>query len=553
MRIIDKLKYRFKILKSFYPYTNGIRKYQFTIAILCLIAMAINFIPPILYKYFIKNVILSLDLEFIIIIIWGYIGVFIISYIIEYLKKIAYYNFVNTALHRIKTKILQYYFTVPYLEYATTDFGDIKMRIEDDTNQIKTFAEHQSLGYIVTLLSMLISLFILFFLNIKLALFSIITVPITLYIDNALSKKEGILKKQNVTNDKNLTSWLNSSIQNWREIKALNLQKQQKRQYHKFLYNYAMYFAKWINYWTARVLVIPKIKNEFLMQFSIYFIGGILIISGELSISNLLVFILIYEKFANSLKSLSTRDSDLQANMAYTDRLLDTLSKVENTKPEPIHITQPINNISFKNVSFTYPKSERTIFKDFNLEIKKGEKVAIIGESGCGKTTLIKLLTGFLSPSAGQILYSGVDLNSINKESLYSHIGVIMQDNLLFNTSIKENLLYAKSDATDDELIDACRKSDIYDFILSLPDGFNTVIGEKGGTLSGGQRQRLVLARMFLKDVDVFIFDEATSALDHNSENVILDTIQHIPKEKTIIIVTHKISSIKFCDRIINL
>ena len=164
----------------------------------------------------------------------------------------------------------------------------------------------------------------------------------------------------------------------------------------------------------------------------------------------------------------------------------------------------------------------------------------ISGKSGSGKSTLMKLMAGLLSPTKGRILFSGIDMREINLCELHKRIGFIMQENILFNDTIKENLLYGKENATEEDLYDVCKKAGIYDDIMKMPNGLDTVIGERGNRLSGGQRQRIVLARTFLQDKDIFIFDEATSGLDQKTENVIYDTIQKIPKDKTIIIVTHR-------------
>ena len=205
--------------------------------------------------------------------------------------------------------------------------------------------------------------------------------------------------------------------------------------------------------------------------------------------------------------------------------------------------------VTLSNISFTYPNSETEIFHDFSLKINKGEKVAITGRSGRGKTTLLKLITGMLKPTSGDVSFSGVNLQDIDVVTMYKRIGFVMQENMLFNTTIRENLFYGKENARDDEIWDACKKAYISDFIKSFPQGLDTVIGERGIKLSGGQRQRIVLARLFLRDVDVFIFDEATSALDQYSENIIQDVIYNISKDKTVIVVSHRESSIALCER----
>jgi len=175
-----------------------------------------------------------------------------------------------------------------------------------------------------------------------------------------------------------------------------------------------------------------------------------------------------------------------------------------------------------------------------NLEIKKGDYIAIVGKTGCGKTTLVKLIMGLYPADKGQILIDGVCIEQIRKSSLYDLIGMVMQDNFLFNMSICENLLLANESATESELVAACKKANIYDFVVSLPNGFDTEIGERGVKLSGGQKQRISIAAALLRKPSVLIFDEATSSLDKPSEDVINDAINEISKDITVIVITHK-------------
>ncbi len=349
-----------------------------------------------------------------------------------------------------------------------------------------------------------------------------------------------------------MSSWLHASVQGWREVKALNLQRNQTIHFVRYLHNFALYFGTWINYWVARVLIIPKIKDEFFMQFGLYFIGGFLMINGKLHIADLLVFALYYNMLSGAVNTVSSTDAELQANMPFTDRLMEELCKAAET-PTTKQIPAGTDFIEFVNTSFRYQGSESNVLTNFNLRIEKGERVAITGKSGSGKTTLLKLMTGMITPTRGKVLFSGIDMCDADLSTVHRHIGFVMQENMLFNATIRENLLYGKGNATDDELWNACCKAYIGDFVQSLPDGLDTVIGEGGIKLSGGQRQRIVLARLFLRDVDIFIFDEATSALDQYSESIVHDAIRNIGEVKTIIVVAHRQSSVALCNRRVEL
>lgn len=258
---------------------------------------------------------------------------------------------------------------------------------------------------------------------------------------------------------------------------------------------------------------------------------------------------------SDALKNASCKDAELRSNQIHTDRVMTALNAFssESEAVNPKYKLGKINNIKLENISFKYHDSDKYVLSNFNIEISCGEKIAIIGKSGCGKTTLLRVITGLLNPTIGEVYFNGIQAGQIGMTEKFDKIGFIMQENRLFNTTVRENLKYAKIDASDDEMIYALKKAGIYDYISDLPEGLDSEIGEEGVKLSGGQRQKMVLARLFLKDADVYIFDEATSAVDGFSENFINEAILNIGKEKIVIIVSHKNNLSSLCDRVINL
>lgn len=543
-----RMHYRMKILRSLYPYAGGVKKYWGLLMLFSLLVVGLEFSSPVIYRILIDDVILGADLSMLKVVVIGYLAIYVLSTFAGYVKVYSKRTLVNTVLYRVRKKILNNFLDFTFPEYETASIGDMKMRIDDDTNQINEFAGKQTVDYVIACITIVASTIMLLSLDWVVAGFAIMTIPVTFWFDNILSKHEKIQLNERRENLQKMSSWLRASVQGWREVKALNLSKHETRTFYGHLHTDMLFFAKWINYWTARVLIIPKIKDEFFMQFGLYLIGGLLILNGKLGISDLLVLAVYYSMLADAIKAVSTADADLQSGMPYTDRLLESL---ESAGREQIagRIPDDANTIVLKDVAFTYPNAELPVLTCFNLTIGRGERLAITGKSGSGKTTLLKLITGMLQPTEGVVSFSGIDLREIDMEALHTKIGFVMQENILFHTSIRENLLYGKKSATAEELREACKKACIYDFIKSLPEEFDTVIGEKGIKLSGGQRQRIVLARLFLRDADIFIFDEATSALDQYSENIIQDAIENISRDKTVIVVAHRESSIRVCDR----
>lgn len=547
-----QMRFRWKVLSELYPYARDMKRYWCIWLLFSAATVVLEFITPVLYKIFINDVILMADLSKMKGVIVGYLLLHCAGVMVGYIKICSKYHVTNTFLYRVRKKILNNYFQIPFADYENISVGDLKMRMDEDTEQVNEFLGDQTVDYLISCIMIVISTLILMSINWVLTIYSIIAIPLTFWLDRLIGAREKDILDERRDNQQAMSSWLHASVQGWREVKALNLARRETRYYYHYLHKEMLGFAKWINYWTARVLIIPKIKDEFFMQFGLYLLGGLFIIFGRLSIGELLVFAVYYSILSDSVQSVSVADADFQSKMPYIERLMESLNDV-GSKIEGGIVPDDSQVIMLKDVSFAYQDAENPVISNLNLVIEKGERVAITGKSGSGKTTLLKLITGMLLPTKGQVSFSGVDLKQIDIAAMHSKIGFVMQENILFHTSIRENLLYAKRDATDEEMVAVCKQACIYDFIAELPQGLDTLIGEKGIKLSGGQRQRIVLARMFLQDVDVFIFDEATSALDQYSESIVHDTINHIARDKTIIVVAHRESSIKLCDRIVEI
>jgi len=549
--MFKKLRYRLKILNKINQFAFGVRKYYIIISFISLISLGISIIIPFFYRIFVDQVIINKDIVAFIYVATGYLGCFIVNTFLAFLRNYSNNRLLNRVNFRIKHKLLSNYLTFPFEAYDKRSTADLKMRIEDDLLKLSDFGGKQTVDYLKSLIIAVVSGILIFFIEWRLALFSITVIPLTFYIDHKISLKEKELIEINRGNDQRWNSWLHTSIQGWKEVKALNLQKRQMRNFVRYAHNFAEFFGRWINFWVFRVLIIPKIKDEFLMKFALYFFGGLLIMREEITVGALLVFAMYYDLLSESIRVVSSTDAELQSNMPFYDRVVQ---EIDCTRSKGIKALPPESSrgeIYMKDVSFSYDKKAPAIFEQYNLHIKKGERIAIVGQSGSGKTTLLKLMTGILTPDSGQILFCGININEISHKFLYGKIGIVLQENLLFNISIGENLKLACPSADMSMLDEACKKACIYDFVQEQSHGYDTIIGEKGIKLSGGQRQRLILARLFLRDVDVMVFDEATSAIDQYSEKIIQDAIHGLGKDKTVIVIAHRESSIALCDRVI--
>lgn len=546
---MEIIRYRIQLIHLLFKYTKN--KYHIlAIIMLSGIAVGMQFIQPLCYKVFITDIILERKVRYIWGVAAGYLGIQITLWIVNYLRNRYKYYIRKSAMCDMKCKIMDKYFQIEFNQYKKIDTGRLKMVLDENMEALYQFYEAQGADFFVRSAECIIIIVILFFLNWKLAVLAMVLLPWTFSIDILISKREQIYSKGMIDNHASCANWLNKFIKNWKEYRAFGLESSNNAEFEKFVYNDMKYFCPWMKFWVTRFCILPKIRNEFLLQFALYFLGGVLIFWGEISIGRLLVFAQYYSLLMESIQFLSVCRGDLVGKKKVFDMVVDELQRSGETVPKQSYLP---GDIELENISFKYPEGETQVINQFNCLIKQGERVGIIGESGRGKSTLIKIMTGILQPDEGDIRIGGIDIQNISSSDLFRKIGMISQEEKLFNTSIVQNLRYGKKDATLEEMKTACQKAQIDNYIESLPQKYDSVIGDNGIKLSGGQKQRLVLARLFLSNADIYIFDEATSALDQQTEDAVQNVISSIGSEKTIIVVAHRKSSLEVCERMIEI
>lgn len=290
-----------------------------------------------------------------------------------------------------------------------------------------------------------------------------------------------------------------------------------------------------------------------MIQVVVIVAGAALIMNNIVNVTDLVTFILYINVFTDPIKTLIDFTEQFQNGYSGFERFVEILNiepDIED-RPEAVCVENVKGNIKFENVSFKYDEGTDTVLNGVNLNIRAGEYVALVGSSGAGKTTLCSLIPRFYDVTDGAVLLDGTDVRDITMKSLRSHIGVVQQDVYLFAGTVYENIRYGKPDASREEVIAAAVNANAHEFIMSLPDGYDTDIGQRGVKLSGGQKQRLSIARVFLKNPPVLIFDEATSALDNESERVVQESLEKLAKNRTTLVIAHRLSTIKNAERIL--
>ena len=287
----------------------------------------------------------------------------------------------------------------------------------------------------------------------------------------------------------------------------------------------------------------------------VLYLGVVDIKSGRLTLGNLLLVMGYLGQLYSPLRTVGKKMATMQSHFVSAERafaLLDAAPEVverENARS----LARARGGMAFRQVSFSYENKGQPVLQEISFEVRPGQCVGIVGATGAGKTTLVNLLTRFYDPTEGDILLDGLDLREYKVADLRNQFGIVLQEPILFSTSIAENIAYARPGAAQSEIVDAARSANAHDFIVSLPDGYDTLVGERGMRLSGGERQRLSVARAFLKDAPILILDEPTSSIDAKTEAALLETMERLVRGRTTFIITHRLSALKHCDMIVTI
>ena len=438
---------------------------------------------------------------------------------------------------------------LPYSYYDEHETGKIMSRMTNDLQNVSELAHHGPENFFICGIMVIGSFIYLLTINWILSLVIFACVPILVTISLIMRKKMRDAFNENRKNVAQINASLESSISGIRVTKAFTNDQKEIEKFEVGNKEYVKSRSK-----AYKAMGAFSSSTNFVMDlFNVACIvgGGIVAIkTSAFSTGDYLAFVVSVSLFISPLTTLINFVEQYQDDTTGFRRFLEIMDqKIEEENQGAIKDITLQGNIKFDHVNFSY--ESEMILKDISFEIKKGEVIALVGESGGGKTTICHLIPNFYKVSEGKVLIDDIDINDISFTALRKSIGIVQQDVFLFNGTIKENILYGKLNATDEEVIQASKRANIYDFILSLPNGFDTEIGERGVKLSGGQKQRLSIARVFLKNPSILILDEATSALDNTTEILIQKALDELAKGRTTIVVAHRLSTIKNANRIL--
>ena len=451
----------------------------------------------------------------------------------------------------MRQRLFDHYERLSFSYYDQNNSGQMMSKLVSDLFDISEFAHHGPENLFISLIKIIGSFVFLFLINWKLAIPLLVIVAIMLFFSYGQNKKMQATFMDNRRKIGNLNSSLQDTLAGIRVVQSFANEDIEREKFKKS--NQGFLSSKNENYRCMGSFTGGNLFFQGMMYLMTLVFGGWLIAHGQMESADLAMYALYIGIFISPIQILVELTEMMQKGLSGFRRFLD----VVETEPEIVDAedAEPLENIKghvrYEHVSFHYNDDDSLVLDDVSFDIQAGKSIALVGASGSGKTTICSLLPRFYDVSEGRITIDGKDVRKLTLQSLREQIGLVQQDVYLFCGSIRENIAYGRPDASMEEIIEAAKKANIHEFIMELPDGYETFVGERGTRLSGGQKQRISIARVFLKNPPILILDEATSALDNESERFIQQSLEELAKDRTTITIAHRLSTIRNADEIL--
>ena len=451
----------------------------------------------------------------------------------------------------MRRELFDHYQELSFSYYSRNNSGQMMSKLVSDLFDISEFAHHGPENLFISLVKIVGAFIFLFFINKKLALPLIILVIVMFVFSCRQNAKmqETFMENRRKIGDVNAS--LQDTLSGIRVVQSFANEDIEREKFKKS--NEAFLVSKRDNYHCMGGFMSSNLFFQGMMYLVTLVYGGYLIAQGEMQAADLAMYALYIGIFISPIQILVELVEMMQKGLSGFRRFLDVMeteSEIKNAD-DAVELKDVKGHVCYDHVSFHYSDDETPVLSDISIDIPAGRSIALVGPSGSGKTTICSLLPRFYDVTGGSITVDGKDIRGLTLKSLRSQIGMVQQDVYLFDGTIKDNIAYGKPGATDDEIIKAAKCASIHDFIMELPDGYDTYVGERGTRLSGGQKQRISIARVFLKNPPILILDEATSALDNESERWIQKSLEELSKNRTTITIAHRLSTIRDADEII--
>ncbi|WJY27661.1 ABC transporter ATP-binding protein [Sporosarcina trichiuri] len=476
---------------------------------------------------------------------------FIIRPPVEYYRQYYAQYVSNKILYDIRQNLYGHLQKLSLRFYTETRAGEVISRIINDVEQTKNFVMIGLMNVWLDVATILIAIVIMLTMDIPLTIVTLLAFPFYAYSVKHFFGKLRTLTRERSQSLANVQSYLHERVAGVSVIKSFSLEDTEQKRFDdvngKFL-DKAIQHTKWNAKAFAVVNTITDVAPLLVIGYA-----GYQVINGSLSVGTMVAFIAYIERLYSPLRRLVNASTSLTQSFASMDRVLELMEEPYEVtdKPDARPLPAIRGKVEFDHVGFAYEEEGIPVLDDMNFTVEPGQTAALVGMSGGGKSTIVSLIPRFYDVTAGAIKIDGIDIRDIQTKSLRDQIGMVLQDSILFSDSVRSNIMMGNPDATEEEVIAAAKAANAHEFIMELPEGYDTEVGERGVKLSGGQKQRLSIARVFLKDPPMLILDEATSALDLESEALIQESLSRLAHNRTTIIVAHRLSTITHADKIL--
>lgn len=475
---------------------------------------------------------------------------FIIRPPVEYYRQYFAQYVSNKILYDIRENLYAHLQRLGLRYYSNTRAGEVISRVINDVEQTKNFVVIGLMNVWLDLATIVIATCIMLTMDVPLTIVTLLAFPFYAYsVKHFFGKLRDLTRKRSQALA-DVQSYLHERVTGISIIKSFALEDKEQERFDETNGNFldkALDHTRWNAKAFAVVNTITDVAPLLVISYA-----GYQVINGSLSVGVMVAFIAYIDRLYNPLRRLVNASTSLTQSFASMDRVFELMEEPYDIKDKSGAKTLPRieGEIQFDHVGFSYGEGEEPVLRDVNFTVKPGETVALVGMSGGGKSTIVSLIPRFYDVTEGSIRIDGHDLRDVQLKSLRDQIGLVLQDSILFSDSVKSNILMGNPDATDEEMIAAAKAANAHEFIDSLPQGYDTTVGERGVKLSGGQKQRIAIARVFLKNPPLLILDEATSALDLESEALIQESLERLASDRTTVIVAHRLSTITHADKI---
>lgn len=540
-------------LKTFLVYYKPYKKALFADLFFAALASATVLVYPLLVNQMTTKAISveGIDMELVV----KMSGVFLFLMVVEYVSNF-YTDYFGHAMGAkmesdMRHDLFRHYQKLSFQYHDNTRTGQQMSRITSDLFDISELAHHGPEDVVISFVRIVGSFFILVNMNWILTCVIFLILPLMIFFayHNSIKVKNAL--KENKERIADVNSQVEDSLSGIRVVQSFANEEIEMEKFSGS--NRRFLDSRKKGYFAEAVFYNGLLSFISFINISVVIVGAVLISYKLLQLTHLITFLLYLNTLIDPIRRLVNFTQNLQNGVAGFERFMEIMA----VKPDiagakdAVALTDVKGKVEFMNVGFRYAGDSNHVFRNMNMTANPGEYIALVGSSGVGKTTLCNLIPRFYETTEGTIRIDGTDIKSIELKSLREHIGVVQQEVYLFSGTVKENILYGRPEASDEEVIRAAINADAHDFIMGLPDGYHSYIGQRGVKLSGGQKQRISIARVFLKNPSILIFDEATSALDNESERAVQESFDKLAKNRTTFVIAHRLSTIKHAERII--